>query len=112
MCADMRPVLHPADDTDFATPSYRAAERLEATCAINVVMPQSHTQLALDTLHAALRQLETSARRLEELAVEDIGAFALPPYFRSAAAIVAAAEEGQVQAATIEELLRRARKNR
>src|SRR5690349_5888051 len=77
------------------------------------VKPRPPKQLALEALQSAVQQLEAARRKLEALAEEEeIGAYALPPFFRAAASILAAATETEAQVTTVQELLRRARKNR
>lgn len=66
------------------------------------------SHLALETLQASVVQLQAGVSRLEALAGDHLGSFALAPYFRASAAIMTAASETEAQVATVEELLRRA----
>ena len=77
-----------------------------------MAVPRPQKELVLERLQRAMRQLEAANDKLHLLAERDLGTYAIPPYIRAAAAIAAAADESESQVAAIEELLRRAQKNR
>lgn len=84
----------------------------EARDAETMMLPKPQKGLVLERLHRAMRQLQAANEKLEALAEQDLGTYAIPPYIRASAAVAAAAAECESQVSTIEELLRRAQKNR